>query len=68
MMSIQNHIKHRVEIYFDISPNLIILVFVEVIKMMNKPTHVRCINTPNGSTTSDTSITSACKLNILKIN
>jgi hypothetical protein len=38
-----------------------ICVFVEVIQMMNKPTKVRCINTPNGSIADDTSNSSACK-------
>jgi hypothetical protein len=41
--------------------------FVEVIRMINQPTHVRCINTPNGSTAGDTSTSSACKSNQLKI-
>jgi len=44
-----------------------IFLFVEVIRMMNKPTDVRCINTPNGSTADDTSTSSACKLYRLKI-
>lgn len=35
--------------------------------MMNKPTEVRCINTPNGSTADETSISSACKLYELKM-
>ncbi len=35
--------------------------------MMNKPTDVRCINTPNGSGADDTSTSSACKLYKLKI-
>jgi len=30
--------------------------------MMNKPTNVRCINTPTGSTADETSNSSACKL------
>lgn len=37
-------------------------VFAEVIGMMNRPTHVRCINTPNGSVAGDTSTSSACEL------
>jgi hypothetical protein len=35
--------------------------------MMNKPTHVRCINTPNGSTAGDTSTSSARKSNELEV-
>jgi len=42
-----------------------IFLFVEVIRMMNKPTDVRCINTPNGSTADDTSTSSACKFKII---
>jgi len=34
----------------------------EVIQMMNKPTNVRCINTPNGSTADDTPNSSALNL------
>ncbi|CAF1490759.1 unnamed protein product [Rotaria sordida] len=34
----------------------------EVIRTMNQPTHVRCINTPNGSTAGDTSTSSALNL------
>ncbi|CAF2517780.1 unnamed protein product [Rotaria sp. Silwood2] len=34
----------------------------EVIRMMNQPTSVRCINTPNGSTAGDTSTSSALNL------
>jgi hypothetical protein len=35
--------------------------------MMNKPTKVRCINTPNGSNADDTSNSSACKLKKLRV-
>lgn len=43
------------------------LNYVEVIKMMNKPTNVRCINTPNGSVADETCNSSACKLEKQKL-
>ncbi len=45
---------------------LSVSVFVEVIQMMNKPTNVRCINTPNGSSADDTSNSSACESILLE--
>ena len=59
MMSIQNHTIHQVASHA--VPSIASSVSAEVIRMMNKPTHVRCVNTPNGSM-SDASTSSACKL------
>lgn len=44
-----------------VSLSYIMLNGVEVIKMMNKPTNIRCINTPNGSVADETANSSACK-------
>ena len=56
------HTSGRFRFASFLSLTAVSFVYVEVIKMMNKPTNVRCINTPNGSVADETSNSSACML------